>query len=71
MFTLGAGLGLALLAWLAKKANEKDRRHYEVMSDDSLYRNLLNDIREDLRLVAFLLGGVMILLGIIADQVHR
>jgi hypothetical protein len=31
---------------------------------------LLLHVREDLKLVAFLLGGIMILLGIIADQVH-
>jgi hypothetical protein len=32
---------------------------------------LLLHVREDLKLVAFLLCGIMILLGIIADQVHR
>jgi hypothetical protein len=69
MFTLGACFFVALLAWLAHRSNEKHRREYRVPDDRHEWLLLLH-VREDLKLVAFLLGGIMILLGIIADQVH-
>jgi hypothetical protein len=69
MFTVGACFFVALLAWLAHRFNEKDRREYRVPDDRQEWLLVLH-IRQDLKLVTFLLGGIMILLGIIADQVH-
>jgi hypothetical protein len=70
MFTAGALFLLALLAWLAMKANEKDRPMYDVALDSDRIWLLVLHIRGDLKLVAFLLAGVMVLLGIIADRIH-
>jgi hypothetical protein len=74
MFTLIAIGLMGVLAWVAHRTNDKDRQLYEVdarFSDDSPYlRTLLLHIRQDLKLVAFLLAGIMILLGILADQVR-
>jgi hypothetical protein len=71
MFTVGACFLVALLVWLAKRTNEKDRQDYERNAPDDLSRWLLMlHIRQDLRVMAFLLGGIMVLLGILAD-LHR
>jgi len=70
MFTTGACFLLALLAWLASKANEKDRSMYDVALDSDRIWLLVLHIRQDLKVAAFLLGGIMVLLGIIADRIH-
>jgi hypothetical protein len=62
---------VALLVWLAKWTNEKARPDYDQNAPDDLSRwLLLLHIRQDLKVIAFLLGGVMVLLGILAD-LHR
>ena len=71
MFTVGACFLVALLVWLATWTNKKDRPDYDRNAPDELSRwLLLLHIRQDLRVMAFLLGGVMVLLGILAD-LHR
>jgi len=66
MFTLGAIALTGLLFWTAQKANEKDRSIYD--SDDRVWLLALH-IRQDLKLIAFVLAGVMVMLGIIADRI--
>ncbi len=61
MFTVGAFLVLCLIAWRV------DRRQY-ADSDDS--QENIKHSRQDLRLIAYLLFAVVILLGIIADRLH-
>ena len=65
MFTIGAFFGVALIAWLVKRNNDRDA--YDSSRDDGMWLLLLH-VRQDLRLIAFLLGGVIIMLGIIADR---
>jgi hypothetical protein len=43
---------------------------YERALDSERIWLLVLHIRQDLKTVAFLLGGVMVLLGIIADRIH-
>jgi hypothetical protein len=66
MFTTGAFALTTLLAWFAYRKNEQERSTYYQAGDQGL--PLLVDIRQDLRLVAFLLGGVM--LGVVADRIR-
>jgi hypothetical protein len=66
MFTVGAFLLTVLTAWYASYANEKDRRTYDQAHDDNW--TLLLHTRQDIKLVAFLLGGVIVMLGVIADR---
>jgi hypothetical protein len=66
MFTFGAILLTTLLVWYAHRMNERDRSMYD---DDSISLLLLH-VRQDLKLVAFLLGGAIVMLGIIADRLH-
>ena len=68
MFTAIA-MGLAgIIAWAASRGNNTDRSEYERTRPD-LWSITLH-IRQDLKLVAFLLLGVIIMLGIVADRIH-
>ena len=58
----------AILTWLAERANSKDRPEYDRTKPDA-YALILH-LRQDLRLISFLLFGIIVLLGIIADRVH-
>ena len=66
MFTLGAIALTGLLFWTVQKANQKDRSMYD--GDDRIWLLALH-IRQDLKLIAFVLAGVMVMLGIIADRI--
>jgi hypothetical protein len=67
MFTFGAFVLMSAIAWYAGRKNESDRSRYD--SDDRLWPLVLH-IRQDLKLVAFLLAGVIIMLGVVADRLH-
>ena len=69
MFTLGAIALTLLIAWFAQRKSEQDRTMYDTTSDDGI-RLLLLHVRQDLKLIAFLLGAVVAMLGVIADRVH-
>jgi hypothetical protein len=60
MFTVGAFFAVALLAWWALRANNKERESDAAQS--------IVFIRQDVRLIAFLLAGILVMLGIIADK---
>jgi hypothetical protein len=67
MFTTGAIVLTVLLAWFAQRKNEQDRLIYD--QTDEL-RPLLLHMRQDLKLIAFLLGGAVVMLGIVADRLR-
>lgn len=67
MFTAGAFVLIALIAWYVSRANETDRAVYDERPDD--LRVLALHTRQDIKLVAFLLGGIIVMLGIIADKI--
>ena len=70
MFTLLAFVGLY---WLNKQAQTA---HYEEAeqwlrnhpSDDDLVRQAIKATRQDVQLIAFLLTGILLMLGVIADN---
>jgi hypothetical protein len=70
MFTTIAFFATALIAWWVEWLNNKDREEYNRRDDDEVRRHLLLHIRQDLKLIAFMLMGIMVMLGIIADRVH-
>jgi hypothetical protein len=61
---------LALIAWIAHGGNKADRRSSDLGSDDSIHEVTLQ-IRQDLKLVAFLLAGILVMLGILGDILSR
>jgi hypothetical protein len=69
MFTLLAIALTGLLYWAAQKANEQDRSMYNADDRDDRIWHLVLHIRQDSKLIAFALGGVMVMLGIIADRI--
>jgi hypothetical protein len=68
MFTVGAFFLLALITWYGNHENEKDRPSYDRAPDD--IRLLALHTRQDIKLIAFLLGGIIVMLGIIADRIR-
>ncbi len=69
MFTLLAFVLIGGLAFWADRANNQDRSSYGNDLDEKRGFLLGLHIRQDLKLIAFLLGGVLIMLGVIADRV--
>lgn len=67
MFTTGAVALTVLIAWFAQRKNEQDRSIYDQTDD---LRPLLLHVRQDLKLVAFLLGGAVVMLGVVADRLR-
>jgi hypothetical protein len=73
MFTAGAFFFSCLIGWYANHCNEKDRRTYDRGRDDlrgpdDLWILALHT-RQDIKFISFLLGGVIVMLGIIADKI--
>ena len=52
------------------RANDKERHHLNAIVSDDEVRNCVLHTRQDLKLVCFLLGGILIMLGIVADRLH-
>lgn len=68
MFTALA-LGLAIVtSWAASQANKTDRADYDRTQPDLLPITL--HIRQELKLISFLLVGVIVMLGIVADRIR-
>ncbi|MHC2255826.1 hypothetical protein ACVILK_005518 [Bradyrhizobium embrapense] len=67
MFTVGAVLLIFLILWYGSRANEQDRPEYDRAPNDT--RMLALHSRQDIKLVVFLLGGIIVMLGIIADRI--
>lgn len=69
MFTAGAFFLIAAIAWYVGRANVKDRQNVAMLTDDEVRTAVLH-ARQDVKLIAFMLGGVIIMLGVIADRIH-
>jgi hypothetical protein len=67
IFTIAAFLALIFIARGAPKETVKERAH---IPDDSLVQHAIMASREDLKLIAFALMGILIMLGIIADRIR-
>lgn len=70
MLTTISFVMLALIAWIARSGSKRDRRFYDPGSDDNI-REVTLQIGQDLRLVAFLLAGILVMLGILGDILSR
>ena len=61
MFTVLAIVGGTIIAWRTSRLQE---------SDESDAPTSIRHTRQDLRLIAFLLFAILIMLGVIADRIH-
>lgn len=68
MFTTIAFIALAAIGLLVGRTNEKDRNRSVTGSDDEVRQSILH-ARQDLKLIAFLLGAILVMLGVLADVV--
>lgn len=69
MFTTGAFFLIALIGWQVGRANIKDRANVAILTDDEVRTAILH-ARQDVKLVAFVLGAILVMLGVIADRIH-
>jgi hypothetical protein len=70
MFTIIACFAVAFLAWLARRREAQERSVSDPKIDEDFVRQRVIYIREDIRLIAFLLMAIFVMLGIIADRLH-
>jgi hypothetical protein len=71
MFTLGAIVFATLIGWYANRANNSDRKEYNSATPDDRTLVLLTlHVREDVKLIAFLLAGILVMLGVVADRMQ-
>jgi hypothetical protein len=61
MFTVLAIVGGSIIAWQASRDQSADT--------DEVQRNVKHS-RQDLRLIAYLLFAILVMLGIVADRLH-
>jgi hypothetical protein len=68
MFTVIAFFAGALIGWGAIRLNDKDRATYDRLDDVEATRALLLHSRQEMKLIAYLLFAILIMLGVIADH---
>jgi hypothetical protein len=69
LFTIGAFVIIAAFGWYVQRENVKDRSNVALLTDDEVKTAVLQ-ARQDVKLVVFMLAGILVMLGIIADRVH-
>jgi hypothetical protein len=69
MFTIVSFVMIAAVGWYVQRENVKDRANIAVLTDDEV-RSAVLHARQDIKLIAIMLAGILIMLGIIADRVH-
>lgn len=70
MFTIIACLAVSALAWYAHHREAKERSVPDPKIDEDFVRQRVAYIREDIRLVAYLLMAIFVMLGVVADRLH-
>ena len=69
MFTFVAIAIVVGLGWYADRNHNKERPGYDSLSGEDRLQQLALHGRQDLKLIALLLGGILFMLGIIADRI--
>lgn len=70
MFTAISLFSLVFMVWFANRREWDERRQQAAPEDDDFLRARILFIRQDLRLVIYLLVGIMVMLGVVADRMH-
>lgn len=68
MFTAISLIAIFGIAWYLQRATGKERETVNSFDDD-LVRQSVVFAREDLKLIAFVLAAILVMLGIIADRI--
>jgi hypothetical protein len=70
MFTIIACFAVAALVIWTERQSNKEMIQRPSWFDDDLVRQSVVFARQDLRLIAWVLAAILIMLGIIADRIH-
>ena len=72
MFMTIAFFSVMVLAVLSGRQDDKEhtRRQAANLGYDAETRETILHARQDIRLAAFFLAGILVMLGVIADRVH-
>lgn len=66
-YTLVAMAAVVVIAISSDRWNRRERRNVSLFDDDQVRQSVMF-AREDLRLIALLLAGILVALGLIADR---
>ncbi len=69
MFTIAAFFVIAAIGWYVGRLNIKDRSIITTLTDDEVRTAILH-ARQDIKLIVFILGAILVMLGVIADRVR-
>ncbi len=70
MFTIIACFAVVAIAVWTDRQSDKELVGRPSVFDDDLVRQSVVFVRRDLRLIAWVLAAILIVLGIIADRIH-
>ncbi len=70
MFTIIACFAVVAIAVWTDRQSDKEMVARPSVFDDDLVRQSVVFVRRDLRLIAWVLAAILIVLGIIADRIH-
>ena len=70
MFTALAIIATIAIGYYATRKNREDQAQPPGFFEDGRIRQSIVHAREDLKLIAFLLAGILVMLGVIADRAN-
>jgi hypothetical protein len=70
MFTIIANVAVVAISYWTDRLSDKEAVQRAVVFDDDIVRQSVVFARRDLRLIAWVLAAMLIMLGIIADRMH-
>ena len=70
MFTIIACFAVVAIAVWTDRQSDKELVGRPSVFDDDLVRQSVVFVRRDLRLIAWVLAAILVMLGIIADRIH-
>jgi hypothetical protein len=70
MFTIIASVTVVAISYWTDRLSDKEVVQRAMVFDDDMVRQSVVFARRDLRLVAWMLAAMLIMLGIIADRMH-
>jgi hypothetical protein len=70
MFTIIASIAVVAIVYWADRLSGREVVQRPAVFDDDMVRQSVVFARQDVRLIAWMLGAMLIMLGIIADRIH-
>jgi hypothetical protein len=71
MFTVIATVAVLAITYSTDRLSDKEAVQRAMVFDDDIVRQNVVFARRDLRLIAWMLAAMLIMLGIIADRIHH